>query len=56
MPASCVQPKRSPLGRSRSISAVTGSAPGGPGAEVRMSYTDASVASKNGPLMEKRAS
>ncbi len=34
MPASCDQPKRSPLGRSRSISSVKGSRPAGPAALV----------------------
>ena len=34
MPAFCVQPNRSPDGRSRSISAVSGSDPAGPAACV----------------------
>ena len=46
MPAFCDQPKRSPEGRSRSISGVNGSAPLGPGTRVRISVSAGSSESK----------
>ena len=46
MPAFCVQPKRSPDGRSRSISGVNGSEPAGPAACVETSKSAGSCVSK----------
>ena len=45
MPAFCVSPKMSPLGRSRSISAVSGSFPAGPAPAVRTSHVSSWVPS-----------
>src|SRR6266850_5686988 len=49
MPAFCVRPKMSPLGRSSSISAVSGSLPGGPAAAVwtcHSARSESTIASK----------
>ena len=46
IPASCVQPKMSPLGRVRRVSSVSGRKPGGPGAVERIWSREESPESK----------